>query len=137
MGPGIINIVVLHPQVREREALCDFLSDQVGLRVVGGTGRAPEVPDLLRAAAVHVLIVHHTSLGADTAGLIDAARLVSPGSGVLLLTAADAAGLPGGLMLRGATACIEETRVEDELVGALRTIAMGRRYRPQADRGAA
>ena len=137
MGPGTINIVVLHAQSPGREALCDFLSDQVGLRVVGGTGLAPEVPDLLRAAVVHVLIVHHTSLGEDAADLIDAARLVSPGSGVLLLTSSEAGGLPQGLLLPGAAAVIAETQVEDELVGALRTIAMGRRYRPQANRDAA
>jgi len=130
MSPGTINIVVLHAHAAQREALCDFIADQVGLRVIGATGRALEVPDLLRAAPVHVLVVHHASIGEGAADLIGSARAVSPGSGVLMLTAADAA---PQLALPGAAAWLEEARVDAELVVALRTIAMGRRYRPPAN----
>jgi DNA-binding NarL/FixJ family response regulator len=132
MSPGTINIVVLHAQATQRETLCDFIADQVGLRVIGATARALEVPDLLRAAPVHVLVVHHASIGEGASELVVAARAVSPGCGILLLTTGVAASEPSDLALPAAAACLEEERVDAELVGALRTIAMGRRYRPAA-----
>jgi DNA-binding NarL/FixJ family response regulator len=134
MSPGTINIVVLHAQATQRETLCDFIADQVGLRVIGATARALEVPDLLRAAPpVHVLVMHHASIGEGASELIGAARAVSPGCGILILTTGDAEAAPSDLALPAAAACLEEERVGAELVGALRTIAMGRRYRPPAN----
>jgi DNA-binding NarL/FixJ family response regulator len=132
VSPGTINIVVLHAQSTQREALCDFIADQVGLRVIGATARALEVPDLLRAAPVHVLVMHHASVGDEVAELILAARSVAPGCGILVLTTAEASAAPALLALPAAAACLEEARIEGELVGAVRTIAMGRRYRPAA-----
>ena len=129
MSPSTINIAVLHSDTAARASLCDFIADQVGFRVVGEAAVAPQLPDLQRAAPVHVVVVHH----AAGAGAVDAmerivsARALLPGAGVVVLLAQDAEALPPDQVPSGA-ACLHEDRVPAELVGALRTIAMGRRY---------
>lgn len=132
MSPSTINIAVLHADTAARASLCDFIADQVGFRVVGDAAIAPQLPDFQRASPpVHVVVVHHAAgAGAGEAmERIVSARTLLPGAGVVVLMAQDAEALPQHLVPSGA-ACLHEERVPAELVGALRTIAMGRRYTP-------
>jgi DNA-binding NarL/FixJ family response regulator len=129
MSPSTINIAVLHADAAARESLCDFIDDQVGFRVVGGGAIASQLAALQRAAPVHVLVVHHAGPAGETLDAITAARALLPGAGVIVLLAAQAEALPADKVPPGA-ACLHEERVPAELVGALRTIAMGRRYIP-------
>lgn len=131
MSPSTINIAVLHQDRAARESLCDFIADQVGFRVVGGTAHVPQLADVLRASPVHVLVVHHASAALAVVELIGSARALSPGAGVVVLLGLGAEDLPAEMLPVGA-ACLAEDRVGAELVGALRTIAMGRRWRPAA-----
>lgn len=129
MSPSTINIAVLHSDTAARASLCDFIADQVGFRVVGEAAGAPQLPDLQRASPVHVVVVHHAAGAGEAMERIGSARALLPGAGVVVLLAQDAEALPQELVPTGA-ACLQEERVPAELVGALRTIAMGRRYTP-------
>ena len=131
MSPSTINIAVLHADAAARESLCDFIADQVGFRVVAGAALAPQFEGLQRASPVHVVVVHHAAAADRAVEQIGSARALLPGAGVVVLMAHDAEALPPDLVPVGA-ACIEEDRVPAELVGALRTIAMGRRYHSPA-----
>lgn len=132
MAPGTLHIAVLHAQASQREALCDFIADEVGFRVVGGRGSAAEALDLMRNAATHVLLVDLDSVGAAAQDLLTSARDASPGTGILLIVDGAPACDLDALMARGAGGWLRATEARAELVPALRTIGMGRRYRPPA-----
>ena len=129
MGPSTINIAIVHADTSARGSLCDFITDQVGFRVVGDAGQALQLPDPQRDAPVHVVVVHHADAAQEGLRRIGAARALLPQAGVVVVLAPGAEALPQDGVPAGA-ACLQEERVPAELVGALRTIAMGRRYTP-------
>lgn len=127
-----MNIAVLHGQQEHRFALCDFIADEVGFRIVGNVPGGNEALDLLRVTAAHVLVVDLDSVGAEAPHLISAARALSPATSILLLVQGQPHAELEGLMERGAGGYLPMDRARDELVAALRTIGIGRRYRPPA-----
>ena len=127
-----MNIAVLHAQQEHRFALCDFIADEVGFRIVGDVAGGTEALDLLRVTAAHVLVVDLDSVGAEAPHLISAARALSPATSILLLVHGQPHAELEGLMERGAGGYLPMDRARDELVAALRTIGIGRRYRPPA-----
>jgi two-component system, NarL family, invasion response regulator UvrY len=136
MGPVTINIAVLHGQAPHREALCDFIADEVGFHVVGGADTAAATLDLMRVVPAHVLVVDLESAGDGALELLSSARALSPGPGILLLVHGQPLALIEELMARGAAGYLETARVATQLTAALRTIGMGRRYLPHAEASA-
>jgi DNA-binding NarL/FixJ family response regulator len=137
MSPGSMNIAVLHAQQEHRFALCDFIADEVGFRIVGDVPGGNEALDLLRVTAAHVLVVDLESVGAEAPHLISAARALSPATSILLLVRGQPNGELEELMDRGAGGYVAMDRARVDLVAALRTIGMGRRYRPPVDKAPA
>lgn len=133
MSPTRLNIAVLHAQQDHRFALCDFIADEVGFRIVGDVVGDTEALDLLRVTAAHVLVVDLESVGAEAPHLITAARALSPATCILLLVRGQSVTELEELMDRGAGGYLSMDRARDELVAALRTIGMGRCYRPPAE----
>jgi DNA-binding NarL/FixJ family response regulator len=132
MSPTSMNIAVLHAQQDHRFALCDFIADEVGFRIVGDVAGDTEALDLLRVTAAHVLVVDLESVGGEAPHLITAARALSPHTCILLVRGQPLAELEE-LMDRGAGGYLSMDRARDDLVAALRTIGMGRCYRPPAE----
>jgi DNA-binding NarL/FixJ family response regulator len=130
MSPSSMNIAVLHAQDEHRYALCDFIADEVGFRIVGDARGDTEALDLLRITSAHVLVVDLETVGPEAPHLISAARAASPGTSILLLVREQPAEELEELMARGAGGYVSIERARVELVAALRTIGMGRRYRP-------
>jgi two-component system invasion response regulator UvrY len=133
MAPGTINIAVVHAHTDERHALSDFIADAVGFRVVGDTEPGPDLLDLLRASVIHVLVLDLESFSAGSTDFLLAARAASPGTGILLLVRGQPGEWVEELMLRGATGYVQADRIHADLVAALRTVGMGRRYLPRLD----
>ncbi|MEJ5991684.1 hypothetical protein WG902_16895 [Ramlibacter sp. PS3R-8] len=132
MSPTSMNIAVLHAQQEHRFALCDFIADEVGFRIVGDVAGDTEALELLRVTAAHVLVVDLESVGAEAPHLITAARALSPVTCILLLVRGQPVAELEELMERGAGGYLSMDRARVELVAALRTIGMGRPYRPPA-----
>ena len=130
MSPTTINIAIVHSEPAERDALCDFIADEVGFRVVGGSGPGPDALELVRSGRVHVVVIDLDSVPYGAGDLIADLRAAAPGSGVLLLVGGDQAGQLPDLMQRGATGYVENARIPTHLTAALRTIGMGHRYVP-------
>lgn len=137
MGPVTINTAVLHGQASQREALCDFIADEVGFHVVGGADNAAAAIELMRVVPTHVLVVDLESAGDGAFELLASARALSPGPGILLLVRGHPLAQLEELMARGAGGYLETARVTSDLSAALRTIGMGRRYVPRAAASAA
>jgi DNA-binding NarL/FixJ family response regulator len=133
LSPATINIAVLHGEAQQCEALCDFISDSgVGFRVVGGTQSAADAEDLLRMNSANVLVVDLESVGEGAAELLSSVRALSPGTGILLLVRDQPLEQLEELLARGAGGFLETERASSELVAALRTLGMGRRYQSPA-----
>jgi DNA-binding NarL/FixJ family response regulator len=133
MAPSTINIAVVHAQADERHALSDYIADEVGFRVVGDTEPGAALLDLLRASVIHVLVVDLESFSAGSIDFLLAARAASPSTGILLVVRGQPGEWLDELMLRGAAGYVQEARIHTDLVAALRTIGMGRRYLPRLD----
>jgi two-component system invasion response regulator UvrY len=133
MAPSTINIAVVHAQADERHALSDYIADEVGFRVIGDTVPGPALLDLLRASVIHVLVLDLESFSAGTTDFISSARAASPATGILLLVRGQPGEWLDELMLRGAAGYVQAERIHSDLVAALRTIGMGRRYLPRLD----
>jgi DNA-binding NarL/FixJ family response regulator len=130
MSPGTINIAIVHANDAQREALCDFVADEVGFRIVGGAVSGPAALDLMRDTLVHILVLHLESLPGGAETLITDVRALSPHTGILLLLGGPPHLALDDLMLRGATGYLSAARIATDMTAALRTIGMGRRYRP-------
>jgi DNA-binding NarL/FixJ family response regulator len=132
MNPGTIRVAVVHADGAQRDALADFISDAIGFKVVGGSAEGEEALQFVRTAPVNVLVVDIESLGDQAAAWIATARAESPAAGILLLVHGQPPAVVQDLMLRGAAGYVEVSRLATDLVAALRTLGMGRRYLPQA-----
>lgn len=133
ISPTTLNVAVVHAQADERHALSDFIADAVGFRVVGDTVPGDALLDMLRASTIHVLVLDLESFSAGTTDFVSSARAASPATGILLLVRAQPAEWLDELMLRGATGYVQAARIHADLVAALRTVGMGRRYLPRLD----
>jgi DNA-binding NarL/FixJ family response regulator len=133
MAPSTINIAVVHAQADERHALSDYIADEVGFRVVGDSGPGPDLLDLLRASVIHVLVLDLESFSVGSTEFLLSARAASPATGILLLVNGQPTDWLDELMLRGAAGYVHAGRIHADLVAALRTIGMGRRYLPRLD----
>ena len=131
MSPGTIRVAVVHADAAQRDTLADFISDAIGFKVVGGSAEGEEALQFVRTAPVNVMVVDLESLGDQAAEWIATARAESPAAGILLLVHAQSSGVVQDLMQRGAAGYVEISRITTDLVAALRTIGMGRRYVPQ------
>lgn len=132
MSPGTIRVAVVHADAAQRDALADFISDAIGFKVVGGSSEGEEALQFVRTAPVNVVVVDLESLGDQAAAWIATARAESPAAGILLLVHAQPAAVLQDLMQRGAAGYVEISRINTDLVAALRTVGMGRRYLPQS-----
>ena len=133
MSPGPIRVAVVHADAAQRDALCDFIADAIGFRVVGETFQGGDVLQLMPSRPVNVLVVDLESLGDQAAAWIAAAKIESPGAGILLLVHAQPLAAVQDLLQRGAAGYVQIGSIATELVAALRTIGMGRRYVPQGE----
>ena len=130
MSPTTINIAVAHAQAAERHALSDFIADEVGFRVVGDADPGPDLIELLRSGSIHVLVLDIEGFSTGTTDFITSARAASPATGILLLVGNPSNQWLDEMMARGAAGYVQAARIGTELVAALRTVGMGRRYLP-------
>jgi DNA-binding NarL/FixJ family response regulator len=137
MSPGTINVAVLHAEPSQREALCDFIADAGGFRIVGSAGSDADILELMPVIAAHVLVIDLDSVSEGAVHLLSSVRALSPRTGILLLVQGRPPEPLEELVARGAGGSIQVARAAAELPAALRTIAMGRRYLPTAEVGAA
>jgi DNA-binding NarL/FixJ family response regulator len=128
--PLNLRIVVLHAEPAQCAALCDFISDEVGFHVVGGVAGGEELLRLLAIVPTHILVLDLSSVGSEAPALLAGVRAASPGSAILLVADGQSPAELEDLMTHGATGYLASARAAHELTAALRTVGMGRRYRP-------
>src|SRR5512133_2558997 len=125
----MINIGIVDDHAIVRTGLRQFFSEQVDLRVVGEAASGREAIDLVRTTPEMDVLVLDLSMpgqtGIDALGMI---RAKAPDLGILILSGYPEEHYAVNLIRHGASGYLNKECDPMEIVSAVRTIALGRRY---------
>jgi two-component system, NarL family, invasion response regulator UvrY len=125
----MINIGVVDDHAIVRTGLRQFFSEQADLRVVGEAASGREAIDLVRTNGQLDVLVLDISMpgqsGIDALGMI---RAKAPDVGILILSGYPEEQYAVNLIRQGASGYLNKECEPMEIVNAIRTIAIGRRY---------
>ena len=125
----MINIGIVDDHAIVRCGLRKFLSQHVDLRVVGEAGSGRGAIELVRTTPQLDVLVMDLSMpgqsGSDTLAML---RAKAPDLGVLILSGYPEEHYATNLLRQGAGGYLNKECEPSEIVQAIRTIALGRRY---------
>jgi two-component system, NarL family, invasion response regulator UvrY len=125
----MINIGIVDDHAIVRTGLRQFFSEQVDLRVVGEAASGREAIELVRTTTDMDVLVLDLSMpgqsGIDALGMI---RAKAPDLGILILSGYPEEQYALNLIRQGASGYLNKECDPMEIVSAIHTIAMGRRY---------
>ena len=124
----MIKIGIVDDHAIVRSGLKQFFSDHVDLRVVGEAGNGREAIDLIRNTEIDVLVMDLSmpgQTGLDALGMI---RAKAPDVGILILSGYPEEHYAMNLIRQGASGYLYKECEPIEIVNAIRTISLGRRY---------
>lgn len=124
----MINIGIVDDHAIVRSGLRQFLGEHVDLRVVGEAANGREAIDLVRAHEVDVLVMDLSMPGHSGLDALAMLRAKAPDMGVLILSGYPEEHYAINLIRQGASGYLNKECEPREIVEAIRTIAMGRRY---------
>ncbi len=125
----MINIGIVDDHAIVRSGLRHFLSQFVDLRVVGEAANGREAIDLVRTAAdLNVLVMDLSMPGQSGGDALAMIRAKAPDVGILVYSGYPEEHYAMNLMRQGASGYLGKDCDPQELVKAIRTIAMGRRH---------
>ena len=124
----MIRVVIVDDHAIVRSGLRQFLSDHVDLRVTGEAADGREALELVRGGDLDVLLMDLSmpdQSGVDALAAIKARR---PDLPVLILSGFPETHYATTLLRQGASGYLNKGCDPDDIVKAIRTVAMGRRY---------
>ena len=125
----MINVGIVDDHAIVRTGLRQFFSEQVDLRVVGEAASGREAIDLVRTTTELDVLVLDLSMpgqsGIDALGMI---RAKAPDLGILILSGYPEEHYAVTLIRQGASGYLNKDCDPMEILSAIRTIALGRRY---------
>jgi len=124
----MIKIGIVDDHAIVRSGLKQFFSDHVDLRVVGEASNGREAIDLIRNTEIDVLVMDLSmpgQTGLDALGMI---RAKAPDVGILILSGYPEEHYAMNLIRQGASGYLNKECDPMEIVNAVRTISLGRRY---------
>jgi two-component system invasion response regulator UvrY len=127
-GDYMIRVVIVDDHAIVRNGLRQFLSDHVDLRVTGEAADGREALELVRGGDLDVLLMDLSmpdQSGVDALAAIKARR---PDLPVLILSGFPETHYATTLLRQGASGYLNKGCDPDDIVKAIRTVAMGRRY---------
>jgi DNA-binding NarL/FixJ family response regulator len=124
----MIRVAIVDDHAIVRSGLRAFLADQVDLRVTGEAANGREALELARGGEVDVMLM---DLSMPDQGGVDALAAIKarfPKLAVLILSGFPEAHYATTLLRQGASGYINKEADPEEIVKAIRTVALGRRY---------
>ena len=121
-----IAIVDDHPVVRT--GLKGFLSDQIDITVVAEAGSGREALDIVRAGGIDVMLMDISMPDQSGVDALIAIRARAPDLPVLILSVFSETHYATSLLRQGANGYLNKECDPQELVSAIRTVALGRKY---------
>lgn len=135
----MIRIAIVDDHALIRAGLRQFLSEHVDLRIVAECASAREVMDVVRDEAADVILLDISMPGQSGVDALRAIKARAPDLAVLILSSFPEEHYASTLLRQGAAGYLAKDCEPDEIVKAIRTVALGRRYisRTMAERVAA
>src|ERR1700754_4319609 len=124
----MINIGIVDDHAIVRSGLRKFFSDYVDLRVVGEAGNGREAIDLVRNTEMDVLLMDLSMPGQSGIDALSMIRAKAPDVGILILSGYPEEHYAMNLIRQGASGYLNKECDPIEIVNAIRTISLGRRY---------
>ena len=125
----MINIGIVDDHAIVRAGLKQFFSEQVDLRVVGEAASGREAIDLLRNTPdLDVLVLDVSMPGQSGIDALAMIRAKAPDVGVLILSGYPEEHYALNLIRQGASGYLNKECDPMQIVDAIRTISLGRRY---------
>jgi two-component system, NarL family, invasion response regulator UvrY len=124
----MIRVAIVDDHAIVRSGLRNFLSEQVDLRVTGEAANGREALELARGGEVDVMLM---DLSMPDQGGVDALAAIKarfPKLAVLILSGFPESHYATTLLRQGASGYINKEADPEEIVKAVRTVALGRRY---------
>ena len=124
----MINIAIIDDHAIVRSGLRQFLSEQVDLRVVAEGSSGRDAIDILRQGDVHVLLLDVSMPDQNGVDALAAVHARAPELPVLILSGFPAEHYATVLLRQGAAGYLNKDCEPEEIVTAIRTVALGRKY---------
>ena len=124
----MIKIGIVDDHAIVRSGLRDFFSQHVDLRVVGEAASGREAIDLVRNHEIDVLVMDLSMPGQSGIDAIAMVRAKAPATGILILSGYPEEHYAMSLIRQGASGYLNKECDPKEIVEAIRTISLGRRY---------
>ena len=128
MNDSIVKVAIVDDHAIVRAGLKQFLSEMVDLRVVGEAASGREAIDLVRQTEIDVLIMDLSMPGQSGIDALAMIRAKAPDVGILILSGYPEEQYAVNLIRQGASGYLNKECEPMEIVNAIRTIALGRRY---------
>ena len=124
----MIRVGIVDDHAIVRSGLKQFFADQVDLRVVGEAANGREAIDLVREHDMDVLVMDLSMPGQSGLDALAMIRAKAPDVGVLILSGYPEEHYAMNLIRQGASGYLNKECDPQDIVEAIRTIALGRRY---------
>jgi two-component system, NarL family, invasion response regulator UvrY len=124
----MIRVAIVDDHALVRAGLRQFLSEHVDLRVVAECASAREAMDVVRQALADVMLLDLSMPDQNGVDALQAIRLRAPQLPVLILSSFPEQHYATTLLRQGASGYLAKDCEPDEIVNAIRTVALGRRY---------
>jgi two-component system invasion response regulator UvrY len=128
MNNSIVKVGIVDDHAIVRSGLRQFLSEMVDLRVVGEAASGREAIDLVRTVEMDVIIMDLSMPGQSGIDALAMIRAKAPDLGILILSGYPEEHYAVNLIRQGASGYLNKECEPMEIVNAIRTIALGRRY---------
>ena len=128
MNDSIVKVAIVDDHAIVRAGLKQFLSEMVDLRVVGEAASGREAIDLVRTTELDVIIMDLSMPGQSGIDALAMIRAKAPDIGILILSGYPEEQYAVNLIRQGASGYLNKECEPMEIVNAIRTIALGRRY---------
>jgi len=124
----IIRVGIVDDHAIVRSGLRQYLSEQVDLRVTGEAANGQQALELVRGGEVDVLVMDLSMPGHSGIDALAAIRARAAELPILILSGFPEAHYATTLLRQGASGYLNKECDPEEIVKAIRTVALGRRY---------
>ena len=124
----MIRVSIVDDHAIVRVGLRNFLAEQVDVRVVGEAANGREAIDLARTTEMDVMLMDLSMPGQSGIDALAMIRAKAPDVGILVLSIYPEEHYAMNLIRQGASGYLNKECDPLEIVDAIRTIALGKRY---------
>lgn len=124
----MIRVAIVDDHALVRAGLRQFLGEQVDLRIVAECASAREVMDVVRQEAADVILLDISMPGQSGVDALQAIKARAPDLAVLILSSFPEEHYATTLLRQGASGYLAKDCEPEEIIKAIRTVALGRRY---------